>query len=67
MFLFISFHLCECDAYYVGSTIQAYWDWSWDELVASDFPATIEYVHHLTGQKMHYIGHSQVNLAHCFH
>ncbi|XP_015580726.2 triacylglycerol lipase 2 isoform X1 [Ricinus communis] len=36
----------------------AFWDWSWDELVAYDLPATFEYVHHQTGQKLHYVGHS---------
>ncbi|XP_054799171.1 triacylglycerol lipase 2-like isoform X3 [Prosopis cineraria] len=40
----------------------AYWNWSWDELVAYDLPATIQYVHHLTRQKLHYIGHSQGTL-----
>ncbi|XP_028757987.1 triacylglycerol lipase 2-like isoform X2 [Neltuma alba] len=39
-----------------------YWDWSWDELVAYDLPATIQYVRHLTRQKLHYIGHSQGTL-----
>ncbi|KAJ7960318.1 Lipase [Quillaja saponaria] len=36
----------------------AYWNWSWDELVKYDLPATIQYVHDLTGQKLHYVGHS---------
>ncbi|KAF9614559.1 hypothetical protein IFM89_019306 [Coptis chinensis] len=36
----------------------AYWDWSWDELVAYEFPATVQYVNDQTGQKLHYIGHS---------
>ncbi|CAL5403399.1 unnamed protein product [Camellia sinensis] len=36
----------------------AYWDWSWDELVAYDLPATFNYVHAQTGQNMHYVGHS---------
>lgn len=36
----------------------AYWDWSWDELVAYDFPTTVQYVHDQTGQKLHYVGHS---------
>ncbi|KAL7185876.1 hypothetical protein ACSBR2_027770 [Camellia fascicularis] len=36
----------------------AYWDWSWDELVAYDLPATFQYVHDQTGQKLHYVGHS---------
>ncbi|XP_047940781.1 triacylglycerol lipase 2-like [Salvia hispanica] len=39
-----------------------YWDWSWDELVAHDLPATFEYVHNQTGQKLHYVGHSQGSL-----
>ncbi|KAI8008137.1 Triacylglycerol lipase 2 [Camellia lanceoleosa] len=33
----------------------AYWDWSWDELVAYDLPATFNYVHAQTGQNMHYV------------
>ncbi|XP_022758991.1 triacylglycerol lipase 2-like [Durio zibethinus] len=37
----------------------AYWNWSWDELVAYDLPATFQYVHDQTGQKLHYVGHSQ--------
>ncbi|XP_010928519.1 triacylglycerol lipase 2 [Elaeis guineensis] len=37
----------------------AYWDWSWDELVAYDLPATFKYVYQQTGQqKIHYVGHS---------
>ncbi|KAL2327394.1 hypothetical protein Fmac_020821 [Flemingia macrophylla] len=32
-----------------------YWNWSWDELVAYDLPATFKYVHDLTGQKLHYV------------
>ncbi|XP_019701510.1 triacylglycerol lipase 2-like [Elaeis guineensis] len=37
----------------------AYWEWSWDELVAFDLPATFEYVYRHTGhQKLHYVGHS---------
>ncbi|XP_018840772.1 triacylglycerol lipase 2-like [Juglans regia] len=39
----------------------AYWNWSWDELVAYDLPATFQYVHDQSGQKLHYIGHSLVN------
>ncbi|RHN53332.1 putative triacylglycerol lipase [Medicago truncatula] len=31
-----------------------YWNWSWDELVAYDLPATFQYVHDQTGQKLHY-------------
>ncbi|KAK1273713.1 Triacylglycerol lipase 2 [Acorus gramineus] len=40
------------------SVFQAYWDWSWDELVAYDLPATLAYVHDQTAQKIHYVGHS---------
>ncbi|XVE72466.1 hypothetical protein DITRI_Ditri11bG0041300 [Diplodiscus trichospermus] len=36
----------------------AYWNWSWDELVAYDLPATFQYVHDQTGQKLLYVGHS---------
>ncbi|KAJ4830353.1 hypothetical protein Tsubulata_031790 [Turnera subulata] len=36
----------------------AYWDWTWDELAAYDLPATFQYVHDQTGQKLHYVGHS---------
>ncbi|KAM1373402.1 hypothetical protein ACFX2I_024109 [Malus domestica] len=37
---------------------RAYWEWSWDELVAYDLPATFQYVRDQTGQKIHYVGHS---------
>ncbi|PRQ52660.1 putative triacylglycerol lipase [Rosa chinensis] len=36
----------------------AYWEWSWDELVVYDLPATYQYVHNQAGQKIHYVGHS---------
>ena len=39
------------------------WNWSWDELVAYDLPVTFKYVHDLTGQKLHYVGHAQVNFT----
>ncbi|CAI0439935.1 unnamed protein product [Linum tenue] len=39
-----------------------YWNWSWDELVNYDLPATVDYVHNQTGEKLHYIGHSQGTL-----
>jgi hypothetical protein len=47
--------------------IQAYWDWSWDELVAYDLPATFQYVHDQAGQKLHYVGHSLVSFIHAFY
>lgn len=40
--------------------LQVFWNWSWDELVAYDLPATFQYVHDQTGQKLHYVGHSLV-------
>lgn len=43
------------------SVLQAYWEWSWDELVAHDMPAVLQHVRSLTGQNMHYVGHSLVN------
>ncbi|XP_031108146.1 triacylglycerol lipase 2-like [Ipomoea triloba] len=42
----------------LSPTDQDYWEWSWDELVAYDLPATLQYVHDQTGQSMHYVGHS---------
>ncbi|KAI3457627.1 hypothetical protein Pfo_014290 [Paulownia fortunei] len=40
----------------------AFWNWSWDELVAYDLPATFQYVYDQTGQKLHYVGHSMGTL-----
>ncbi|KAM0932181.1 putative triacylglycerol lipase [Dioscorea sansibarensis] len=37
---------------------RAYWDWSWDELVMYDLPATFDFVFSHTGQKLDYVGHS---------
>ncbi|KAH6780464.1 Myzus persicae-induced lipase 1 [Perilla frutescens var. hirtella] len=39
-----------------------YWFWTWDELAAYDLPATFQYIHDQTGQKLHYVGHSQGTL-----
>ncbi|OIW14448.1 hypothetical protein TanjilG_15361 [Lupinus angustifolius] len=36
----------------------AFWNWSWDELVAYDLPAVFDYVFKETGQKINYVGHS---------
>ncbi|KAI3842424.1 hypothetical protein MKX03_035031 [Papaver bracteatum] len=36
----------------------AYWNWSWDEIVQFDLPATFDFVYKQTGQKVHYVGHS---------
>ncbi|PNY04283.1 triacylglycerol lipase 2-like protein [Trifolium pratense] len=46
-----------------SSNSSDYWNWSWDELVAYDLPATFKYVHDQTGQKLHYVGHSQGTLV----
>ncbi|KAM7498361.1 hypothetical protein LguiA_022775 [Lonicera macranthoides] len=35
-----------------------FWNWSWDELVAYDLPATFQYVHDQSGQNLHFVGHS---------
>ncbi|XP_050205022.1 triacylglycerol lipase 2-like isoform X2 [Mercurialis annua] len=40
-----------------------YWNWSWDELAAFDLPATINYVHSQTAQKLHYVGQSLGSLT----
>nr|XP_027060704.1 triacylglycerol lipase 2-like [Coffea arabica] len=40
----------------------AYWDFTWDELAAYDLPASIQFVNDFTGQKLHYVGHSQGTL-----
>ncbi|RYR06468.1 triacylglycerol lipase 2-like [Arachis hypogaea] len=37
---------------------RAYWDWTWDQLLSYDLPASVGYVFKHTGQKMHYVGHS---------
>ena len=42
--------------------LQAYWEWSWDELVHYDLSSFVQYVHDQTGQKLHYVGHSLVKL-----
>ncbi|WOG96383.1 hypothetical protein DCAR_0415718 [Daucus carota subsp. sativus] len=39
-----------------------FWDWTWDELVAHDLPAAIDFVFKQTGQKIHYVGHSMGTL-----
>ncbi|XP_078447477.1 myzus persicae-induced lipase 1 isoform X2 [Wolffia australiana] len=41
---------------------RAFWAWSWDELVTYDLPATVEFVYKQTGQKLHFVGHSQGTL-----
>ncbi|XP_023636867.1 triacylglycerol lipase 2 isoform X2 [Capsella rubella] len=37
---------------------RAFWNWTWDELVSYDLPAMFDHIHSLTGQKIHYLGHS---------
>ncbi|KAJ1704683.1 hypothetical protein LUZ63_004462 [Rhynchospora breviuscula] len=39
-----------------------YWEWSWDELATQDLPASLDFVYRLTGQKMHFVGHSMGTL-----
>eukprot|EP01018_Ginkgo_biloba_P003440 Gb_11907 [translate_table: standard] len=40
----------------------AYWEWTWDELVTYDLPASLEFVYSKTGRQISYIGHSQGTL-----
>ncbi|KAG4912230.1 hypothetical protein AAZX31_19G064400 [Glycine max] len=39
-------------------SINAYWNWSFDEMVTYDLPAVFDYVSKQTGQKIDYVGHS---------
>ena len=36
-----------------------YWDFSWQEMSIYDLPAAFKYINNVTGQKIHYVGHSQ--------
>ncbi|WVZ79311.1 hypothetical protein U9M48_026905, partial [Paspalum notatum var. saurae] len=39
--------------------LQAFWDWTWDQLAAYDLPAVLGFVYNKTGgKKVHYVGHS---------
>jgi predicted alpha/beta hydrolase len=41
--------------------LQAFWDWTWDQLADYDLPAVLQFIYNKTGgQKVHYIGHSLV-------
>jgi lysosomal acid lipase/cholesteryl ester hydrolase len=41
--------------------VQAFWDWTWDQLADYDLPAVLEFVYNRTGgMKVHYVGHSLV-------
>ncbi|KAA0042881.1 triacylglycerol lipase 2 isoform X2 [Cucumis melo var. makuwa] len=42
----------------LNPTDQAFWNWSWDELVLYDLPAVFDHVFQQTSQKIHYVGHS---------
>ncbi|CAN0924678.1 Triacylglycerol lipase 2, partial [Linum grandiflorum] len=39
-----------------------FWNWSWDEIAAYDLPAFTDHIYKVTGQKMHYVGHSMGTL-----
>ena len=41
--------------------LQAYWDWSVDEMATYDLPAMLSLVNSIALQKVHYIGYSQVS------
>ncbi|KAK0590147.1 hypothetical protein LWI29_023230 [Acer saccharum] len=47
---------------YLSGDDSGYWGWSWDELVTYELPAMFRYVYNETGQKLHYVGHSQGTL-----
>lgn len=42
--------------------LQAFWDWSWQELAQYDLTDMITYVYSLTNSKVFLVGHSQVLL-----
>ncbi|KAK1272335.1 Triacylglycerol lipase 2 [Acorus gramineus] len=46
----------------LDSSDSAYWQWSWDELVAYDLPAIFDFVYQQTGQKLDYVGRSMRTL-----
>ncbi|XP_010453536.1 PREDICTED: triacylglycerol lipase 2 [Camelina sativa] len=43
---------------YLKPSQKPFWNWTWDELVSYDLPAMFDHIHGLTGQKIHYLGHS---------
>lgn len=43
--------------------LQDYWDFSYTEMAIYDLPASLNLVHLQTGQKVHYIGYSQVRFT----
>ena len=40
--------------------LQAFWDWSWEELALYDLAGMIEYIYQMAGSKVFIVGHSQV-------
>jgi hypothetical protein len=48
--------------------MQAFWDWTWDQLADYDLPAVLEFVYNRTGgMKVHYVGHSLVIMLNFMH
>ncbi|KAJ6873860.1 triacylglycerol lipase 2-like [Populus alba x Populus x berolinensis] len=39
---------------YICGEHTVYWEWTWDELVTYDLPATFQYVHDQAGQNLHH-------------
>lgn len=43
--------------------LQDYWDFTFSEMGKYDLRANLNFVYQQTGQKVHYIGHSQVQIT----
>ena len=46
----------------INSKIKNFWNFTFDEMISYDLPAAFEYISKNTGQKIHYVGHSQGTL-----
>lgn len=43
--------------------LQNYWDFTYYDMAIYDLPAFLNFVYYETGQKIHYMGHSQVQIT----
>jgi predicted alpha/beta hydrolase len=46
----------------LSPNVRDYWDFSFDELARYDLTSSFKYIANKTGQKIHYVGHSQGTL-----